>query len=55
MLLYPSKGFVASLPQGKIPDRSDFTRMDHEQRVKYWGECVERSKAMAEEFAELIE
>lgn len=55
VLLCPSKGFVASLPQGKIPDRSDFTRMDHEQRVKYWGECVERSKAMAEEFAELIE
>lgn len=55
VLLCPSNEFVASLPQGKIPDRSDFTRMDHEQRVKYWIECAEKSKVLAEEFAELIE
>ena len=54
VLLCPSEAFVASLPQGKIPDRSDFTRLPHDERVLYWEVCVERSKALAEEFAELI-
>ena len=55
VLLCPSEAYVATLPQGKIPDRSDFTRMAHEERVRYWEICVERGKALAEEFAELIE
>ena len=54
VLLCPSPELVAGLPQGKIPDRSDFTRMEHEQRVSYWQICVERNKALAEEFAALI-
>jgi hypothetical protein len=54
VLLCPSDAFIADLPLGKIPDRSDFTHLEHEQRVRYWQQCVERSKALAEEFAELI-
>ena len=53
-LLCPSEAFIADLPLGKIPDRSDFSRLHHEERVRYWEQCVERSKALAEEFAELI-
>ena len=55
VLLCPGETFVAGLPHGKIPDRSDFTRLGHEERVRYWEQCVEASKALAEEFAELIE
>lgn len=55
VLLCPSNEFVASLPQGKIPDRTDFTRLEHEDRVKYWEVCIERSKVLAEEFSELLE
>lgn len=55
VLLCPSDEFVASLPQRKIPDRSDFTRLEHEDRVRYWETCIERSKALAEEFAQLLE
>ncbi|MEH6584461.1 MAG: patatin-like phospholipase family protein [Halioglobus sp.] len=54
VLLCPSEEFVASLPQGKIPDRSDFTGMEHDERVRYWEICVQRGKALAEEFAELL-
>jgi hypothetical protein len=54
VLLCPSEEFIATLPLGKIPDRSDFTRMSHEQRVRYWEQCVQRSAALAEEFAELL-
>lgn len=50
VLLCPSEALVAELPQGKIPDRRDFTRMHHEDRVNYWLTCVERNKALAEEF-----
>lgn len=54
VLLCPDAQFVAGLPQGKIPDRSDFTRMGHEERVRYWEVCVNQGRALAEEFAELL-
>ncbi|PLW67607.1 alpha/beta hydrolase [Pseudohalioglobus lutimaris] len=54
VLLCPDQDFVASLPHGKIPDRSDFTRLGEEERIRYWEQAVEASKAMAEEFAELV-
>ena len=55
VLLCPSEAFTADLPFGKIPDRSDFSRLAHEERVRYWEQCIERSKALAEEFAELLQ
>lgn len=53
-LLCPSAAFIADLPRAKIPDRNDFTRLEEHERIAYWQECVERSRALAEEFAELI-
>jgi len=53
VLLHPSETFTADLPLGKIPDRSDFKRLAHEDRVRYWETCIARGKALAEEFAEL--
>lgn len=55
VLLCPSEAFTAELPFGKIPDRSDFSRLQHDERVRYWEKCVERSKALAEDFAELLQ
>jgi hypothetical protein len=54
VLLCPSEEFIASLPHAKIPDRSDFTRLGEEERIRYWELAVDASKAMAEEFAELV-
>ncbi|EAQ97175.1 patatin-like phospholipase family protein [Congregibacter litoralis] len=50
ILLCPSDDFIASLPGGKIPDRSDFTRMPPEERIRYWRTCIERSRELAEDF-----
>lgn len=54
VLLCPSEEFIADLPQGKIPDRSDFTRMAPDERINYWTSCISRSQALAEEFSDLI-
>ncbi len=54
VLLCPSEPFIADLPQGKIPDRNDFRRLGTEQRIRYWETCVERGKALAEEFQALL-
>ena len=55
VLLCPSAEFIAGLPYGKIPDRSDFSRFNFEQRTRYWQDCIEQNKALAEEFSELIQ
>ncbi|WP_439105467.1 patatin-like phospholipase family protein [Congregibacter sp.] len=50
ILLCPSEAFIASLPDQKIPDRSDFTRMPPAERMRYWQICIERSRELAEDF-----
>jgi len=41
------------LPNGKLPDRSDFVTYasDFEGRVKVWNEAVHASEQMADEFS----
>jgi hypothetical protein len=51
----PSKEFIASLPHQKIPDRSDFKHMGTDEQIRYWETCIERSSALAAEFAALID
>ena len=54
-LLCPGDAFVAGLPWGKIPDRGDFSRpLGHEERVRYWEDCVQAGSALAEEFYDLV-
>jgi hypothetical protein len=55
VLLCPSDEFTADLPFGKIPDRSDFSRLPHAERVRYWEQCIARGEALAEEFGALLE
>ncbi len=54
VLLCPSREFVASLPHGKIPDRNDFRRFSHSDRVRYWQNCIARAQELADEFAEQV-
>lgn len=49
ILLTPSDEFVASLPFGKIPDRSDFQKMPDDVRINYWREVCSRSAELADE------
>lgn len=50
VLLAPSKDFVASLPYGKIPDRTDFSNIDTDKRIAYWQEVVKRSEQLVDAY-----
>jgi hypothetical protein len=53
IVLAPNPEWVKTLPNGKLPDRSDFVRYQHdfEGRVKAWQTAVTASQQMADEFA----
>jgi len=54
LLICPSKAFVESLPNAKIPDRKDFTTYPPDVRERNWRIAVDRCREMADEFEELI-
>ena len=57
ILISPSKTFVESLPDAKIPTREDFeTYFDNkDQRIEHWYEAANRGEEMAAEFHALWE
>jgi hypothetical protein len=55
ILLSPSADFVARLPRGKIPDRTDFTSYTPIERIRAWQDVVTECAALADEFNEVIE
>ena len=56
VLVAPSPEFVASLPGGKIPDRTDFKTFvnRNDERMEVWREVVERCRILGTEFEELF-
>lgn len=55
VLICPSKAFVASLPQGKIPDRTDFTNMEPQERIKSWKTALSMTEQTADALAEFVD
>jgi len=55
LMLAPSDEFVAGLPGGKIPERSNFTNMTDPDRWAYWKQVTDASEGLAAEFAELLQ
>jgi len=55
LLISPSPSFVARLPNGKIPDRTDFTTMPPPERERAWRETVAACREMADELEEVLE
>jgi hypothetical protein len=55
VIICPSREFVASLPYGKIPDRTDFVELDAQTRMTYWRKVLSETERMAEQFAQLVE
>jgi len=55
ILVSPSAEFVAGLPNGKIPDRTDFLKYAPEEREKAWRGCVDACAELADEFNEVME
>ena len=56
VMVYPSASFVESLPDGRIPDRGDFTTFidDPVTRIANWRRTVELAAPLGEEFLEII-
>jgi hypothetical protein len=54
LMLAPTPEFVARLPGGKIPDRSDFYRMPGAERVRVWRGVVAAGAQLADELRELL-
>jgi hypothetical protein len=56
VMVYPSEGFVAGLPEGRIPDRGDFSTFidDPAKRIANWRRTVELAAPLGEEFLELM-
>jgi hypothetical protein len=57
LLLAPRPEWVKTLPNGKLPDRTDFTHYsnDFAGRVKAWSTATSASRQLADEFAEWLE
>lgn len=55
LLLCPSAEFIRNLPNGKIPDRTDFKTMEPELRKKVWRSVVSSCAALAEEFNDVLD
>ncbi|MGY4495726.1 patatin-like phospholipase family protein [Pseudomonas sp. TE3610] len=57
VLLAPSAHYLASLPHGKLPDRSDFKRFMGQDKARqdYWRTAMSESQRMGDEFLELTQ
>lgn len=57
VLLAPSPHYLASLPYGKLPDRSDFKRFMGQDKARqaYWRTAMAESQRLGDEFLELVE
>ncbi len=55
LLISPSREFVATLPNAKIPDRGDFVSYTTDERARIWRTCVQACERLADEFNEVID
>lgn len=55
VMLVPSTKFIESLPYSKIPDRTDFTKMEPAQRIKYWKTVLSETNKLSHSFDELLD
>lgn len=54
VLLAPSDAFAASLPNGRIPERKDFTRTDNATRRAAWAATVAEMDRLADDFRHVV-
>ena len=57
VLLAPNPEWVKTLPNGKLPDRTDFTHYGNDLagRVKAWNGACSASQQMVDEFAQWLD
>ncbi len=55
VLICPSPEFIARLPDGKVPDRTDFVRMSTERRIRLWRDVVKACEELADELNDVLD
>lgn len=55
LLISPSSEFVASLPNGKIPDRRDFADLPSAERMRIWRGVVSACQEIADELEDVLD
>lgn len=57
IVLAPNPEWIRTLPNGKLPDRTDFKRygFDFDGRIAAWSRAVEESRRLADEWAQWLE
>ena len=55
ILVCPSAEFIQSLPNNKVPDRTDFQTMSPELRVKVWRSVVNACRRLADELNDVLD
>jgi hypothetical protein len=54
ILISPSQEFVSRLPNGKIPDRTDFVNYTEAERIGTWRACIKMCEELADDFNEIL-
>ena len=55
VLICPSQEFIESLPNQKVPDRTDFKTMTEAERVRCWSRVISECKALADDLADVLD
>ncbi len=55
VMLVPSNEFVSTLPNQKIPDRTDFEKYSEAERLEIWQSVLQASERLGEEFQQLVD
>ncbi|TVP13252.1 alpha/beta hydrolase [Shewanella sp. KCT] len=54
LILAPSESYLNQLPYGKLPDRNDFSRLNTEERIRYWRQAVQMSEVLADDLDKVL-
>ena len=55
VMICPSRAFIDSLPNAKVPDRSDFVRLAPDERVRVWRDVVGQCRQLADELNDVLD
>lgn len=55
LIICPSPEFVAALPGGKVPDRTDFVNLSPGERISRWRVVVERCRYLADDLNDVLD
>ncbi len=54
ILVCPSPDFIRSLPNAKVPDRTDFVTMSPAERIRTWRNVIDRCRRLADDLDDVI-